>query len=99
MVDEPFKLLIVDSIMANFRLGALFLPVWAKGACVLCARRCRGPAVGERAAPYTPAPPAGRTDFVGRGELSERQQKLGVMMAALKKVCCLGEGWETRWHR
>jgi hypothetical protein len=23
---------------------------------------------------------------VGRGELSERQQKLGVMMAALKKV-------------
>ncbi|GBF98329.1 meiotic recombination [Raphidocelis subcapitata] len=45
MVDEPFKLLVVDSIMANFR-----------------------------------------TDFVGRGELSERQQKLGVMMAALKKL-------------
>ena len=27
-----------------------------------------------------------RTDFVGRGELSERQQKLGVMMSALKKL-------------
>jgi meiotic recombination protein DMC1 len=45
MVEEPYKLLIVDSIMALFR-----------------------------------------TDFTGRGELAERQQKLGQMMALLKKV-------------
>lgn len=45
MVEEPFKLLIVDSIMANFR-----------------------------------------TDFCGRGELADRQQKLGQMMSILKKV-------------
>lgn len=45
MVEEPYKLLIVDSIMALFR-----------------------------------------TDFCGRGELAERQQKLGQMMALLKKV-------------
>lgn len=45
MAEEPFKLLIVDSIMANFR-----------------------------------------TDFTGRGELAERQQKLGQMLAVLKKV-------------
>jgi meiotic recombination protein DMC1 len=45
MVEEPYKLLIVDSIMALFR-----------------------------------------TDFSGRGELAERQQKLGQMMALLKKV-------------
>ncbi|WIA40926.1 hypothetical protein OEZ86_004581 [Tetradesmus obliquus] len=45
MVEEPYKLLIVDSIMALFR-----------------------------------------TDFTGRGELAERQQKLGQMMALLKKI-------------
>eukprot|EP00877_Chromochloris_zofingiensis_P009832 jgi/Chrzof1/5101/Cz15g11140.t1 len=45
MVEEPFKLLIVDSIMANFRV-----------------------------------------DFSGRGELADRQQKLGQMMSQLKKV-------------
>jgi meiotic recombination protein DMC1 len=27
-----------------------------------------------------------RTDFCGRGELAERQQRLGQMMALLKKV-------------
>jgi hypothetical protein len=46
MVQEPFKLLIVDSIMANLR-----------------------------------------TDYVGRGELSERQQRLGQYMKRLKQVC------------
>ena len=45
MADEPFKLLIVDSITANLRV-----------------------------------------DFSGRGELAERQQKLGQMMSKLKKV-------------
>eukprot|EP00879_Flechtneria_rotunda_P003475 GHRR01003704.1.p1 GENE.GHRR01003704.1~~GHRR01003704.1.p1 ORF type:complete len:271 (+),score=125.52 GHRR01003704.1:1269-2081(+) len=45
MVEEPYKLLVVDSIMANFR-----------------------------------------TDYCGRGELAERQQKLGQMLALLKKV-------------
>jgi hypothetical protein len=46
MVQEPFKLLVVDSIMANLR-----------------------------------------TDYVGRGELSERQQRLGQYMKRLKQVC------------
>lgn len=45
MADEPFKLLIVDSITANLRV-----------------------------------------DFCGRGELAERQQKLGQMLSRLKKV-------------
>lgn len=45
MAEEPFKLLIIDSIMAHFRV-----------------------------------------DFVGRGELSERQQKLGQFMSRLNKV-------------
>ena len=45
MADEPFKLLIVDSITANLRV-----------------------------------------DFSGRGELAERQQKLGQMLSRLKKV-------------
>jgi hypothetical protein len=45
MVQEPFKLLIVDSVMANLR-----------------------------------------TDYVGRGELSERQQRLGQYMKRLKHV-------------
>jgi hypothetical protein len=27
-----------------------------------------------------------RTDFTGRGELADRQQKLGQMLALLKKV-------------
>uniref|UniRef100_A0A383W804 Rad51-like C-terminal domain-containing protein n=1 Tax=Tetradesmus obliquus TaxID=3088 RepID=A0A383W804_TETOB len=51
MVEEPYKLLIVDSIMALFR-----------------------------------------TDFTGRGELAERQQKLGQMMALLKKRLYLRKG-------
>lgn len=46
MVEEPFKLLIMDSITSNLRV-----------------------------------------DFCGRGELAERQQKLGQMMARLRKVC------------
>ena len=45
MVEEPFKLLIVDSVMANLR-----------------------------------------ADYVGRGELSERQQRLGQYMKRLKHV-------------
>lgn len=45
MVEEPFRLLIVDSIMALFR-----------------------------------------TDFTGRGELADRQQKLGQFLAALKRL-------------
>ncbi|KAK9829745.1 hypothetical protein WJX72_007642 [[Myrmecia] bisecta] len=45
MSEEPFKLLIMDSITANLR-----------------------------------------TDFSGRGELADRQQKLGQMMAKLKKI-------------
>ena len=47
MADEPFKLLIVDSITANLRV-----------------------------------------DFSGRGELAERQQRLGQMLSRLKKVFC-----------
>ncbi len=46
MSEEPFKLLIMDSITANMR-----------------------------------------TEFTGRGELAERQQKLGQLMARLRKVC------------
>ena len=45
MAEEPFKLLIIDSIMAHFRV-----------------------------------------DFVGRGELSERQQKLGQLCSRLNKI-------------
>ena len=45
MAEEPFKLMIVDSITANLRV-----------------------------------------DFSGRGELAERQQRLGQMMSRLKKV-------------
>eukprot|EP00959_Pyramimonas_sp_CCMP1952_P090577 1896284-Pyramimonas_sp.AAC.4 len=45
MVEEPFRLIIVDSIMALFRV-----------------------------------------DFSGRGELSERQQKVGQMMSKLQKL-------------
>ena len=45
MAEEPFKLLIVDSLTSNFR-----------------------------------------TDFQGRGELADRQQKLGFMLSKLKKV-------------
>ncbi len=47
MAEEPFKLLIVDSITANLRV-----------------------------------------DFSGRGELAERQQRLGQMMSRLRKVPC-----------
>lgn len=47
MAEEPFKLLIVDSITANLRV-----------------------------------------DFTGRGELAERQQRLGQMMSRLRKVSC-----------
>ncbi len=47
MAEEPFKLLIVDSITANLRV-----------------------------------------DFCGRGELAERQQRLGQMMSRLRKVSC-----------
>ena len=43
--DGQYKLLIVDSVMANFR-----------------------------------------TEFVGRGELADRQQKLGQMMARLRRI-------------
>ena len=50
MAEQPFKLLIVDSITANLRV-----------------------------------------DFSGRGELAERQQRLGQMMSRLKKVMC--EDW------
>jgi meiotic recombination protein DMC1 len=46
MVEEPFKMLIVDSVTANMRI-----------------------------------------DYSGRGELAERQQKLGQLMAKLRKVC------------
>ena len=28
-----------------------------------------------------------RTDFTGRGELSERQQRLGLHLSKLRKVC------------
>ena len=45
MVEEPFKLLIMDSITANLRV-----------------------------------------DFCGRGELAERQQRLGQLMSCLKKI-------------
>lgn len=45
MADEPFKLLIMDSITGNLRV-----------------------------------------DFCGRGELAERQQKLGQLMQRLRKV-------------
>jgi meiotic recombination protein DMC1 len=45
MAEAPFKLLVVDSVMAHFRV-----------------------------------------DFVGRGELSERQQKLGQFLAMLNKL-------------
>lgn len=45
MAEEPFKLLIMDSITSNLRV-----------------------------------------DFCGRGELAERQQKLGQMMSRLRKV-------------
>ncbi|KAL6748724.1 Rad51-like protein [Haematococcus lacustris] len=45
MVDDPFKLLIVDSLTSNFR-----------------------------------------NDFCGRGELADRQQKLGQMLSRLKKI-------------
>lgn len=45
MAEDPYKLLIVDSITANLRV-----------------------------------------DFSGRGELAERQQRLGQMMSRLKKV-------------
>lgn len=45
MVEEPFKALIMDSVMGCFR-----------------------------------------SDFCGRGELSERQQRLGQLMARLRKV-------------
>ena len=45
MAEDPFKLLIVDSVTANLRV-----------------------------------------DFSGRGELAERQQKLGQMMSKLRKV-------------
>lgn len=48
MAEEPFKLLIMDSITSNLR-----------------------------------------TDFTGRGELADRQQKLGQMMARLRKVTLL----------
>ena len=48
MSEEPFKLLIMDSITAN-----------------------------------------ARTEFSGRGELAERQQKLGQLMARLRKVRAL----------
>ncbi|GAX75141.1 hypothetical protein CEUSTIGMA_g2585.t1 [Chlamydomonas eustigma] len=44
MAEDPFKLLIVDSIMANFR-----------------------------------------NDFQGRGELADRQQRLGCLLAKIKK--------------
>jgi|TARA_B110000977_G_scaffold200925_1_gene293203 meiotic recombination protein DMC1 len=45
MSEEPFKLLVIDSIMAHFRV-----------------------------------------DFTGRGELSERQQKLGQFLSMLNKL-------------
>jgi len=45
MAEEPFKLLIMDSITANLRV-----------------------------------------DYSGRGELAERQQKLGQLLACLKKI-------------
>lgn len=45
MSEEPFKLLIIDSITANLRV-----------------------------------------DYNGRGELAERQQRLGVMMSRLRKL-------------
>lgn len=54
MADEPFKLLIVDSITANLRV-----------------------------------------DFSGRGELAERQQKLGQMLSRLKKVVTAVTCWSV----
>ncbi len=45
MSEEPFKLLIIDSITANLRV-----------------------------------------DYNGRGELAERQQRLGIMMSRLRKL-------------
>lgn len=49
--------------------------------CTLLLRRC--------AATHLCLLCAHRTDFTGRGELADRQQKLGQMMALLKKV----RGW------
>ena len=51
MAEEPFKLVIMDSVTANFRV-----------------------------------------DFSGRGELAERQQRLGQLMQRLRKVRSSGLG-------
>ena len=57
MAEEPFKLLIMDSITANLRV-----------------------------------------DFSGRGELAERQQRLGQLMQRLRKVGgWVGERGECVW--
>lgn len=88
-----FKLLIVDSIMANSRWGKIHLGYTPTAETCTLMWRSAGPACRPaHARPLAPtqAHPSPihdpRTDFVGRGELSERQQKLGVMMSALKKL-------------
>jgi hypothetical protein len=40
-----------------------------------------------------------RTDFTGRGELADRQQKLGQMLALLKKVCLSASLGNVSWPK
>ena len=107
MADEQFKLVIMDSVTANFRVdfsGACrssrgCTPRW-RGAPASCAATCAVAraalaalhphhqllkqvlALGVQALDPRPSPPPP----AGRGELAERQQRLGHLMQTLKKM-------------
>ena len=85
MAEEPFKLLICDSLTNNMR--------WVGGGLLTLCAACRllpalQPLAIEHLHSRPPArPPARcRTEYQGRGELAERQQRLGALMAKLRKV-------------
>jgi hypothetical protein len=132
MVEEPFRLLVVDSAMALFRTGGSFFPFlfrvfgvffpssvfpFVDAAPIDAPRSQRVHALIDHASishsqnnklTFTALSPnqnkpkhpkqnnnktttkkqknATKTDFVGRGELAERQQKLGQFLAALKRL-------------
>ena len=100
MVEEPFKLLIMDRCEASggSKPNAHHTQIWGQdpadcGSCNdMVSIRPRRPHVllhrmqNVRLCYLRSITANLRVDFCGRGELADRQQKLGQLMSALKKI-------------
>ena len=74
LVEEPFRVVVIDSIMNLYRVGAGSHPESASYAALVLHSP---PSDWLRRAP---------TEYVGRGELAERQQRLNHLLFELKKT-------------